>query len=209
VPGGVDVRGERLVFRPVGGEADLVARLQDGDEAAFVALVRQYQSTLVRFAESMVGSRAVAEEVVQDTWLAVVRGVDRFESRSSLKTWLFRILANRARTAGGRERRTEPKRDDELTERFDRAGGWLTPPVPWADQADDRLVAERLARRVTEVLPELPESQRQVVILRDIEGLSATEVDQLLGISDGNQRVLLHRGRTRIRQRLEQEIGAG
>jgi RNA polymerase sigma-70 factor (ECF subfamily) len=172
-------------------------------------LVAEYQTRLVRLAESMVASRAVAEEVVQDTWLAVFRGVERFEERSSFKTWLFRILVNRARTAAGREHRSAPADHDDLQTWFDRSGGWITPPTPWAELVDDRLVAERLAARVHEVLPALPNPQRQVVMLRDVEGLTATEVASMLGISDGHQRVLLHRGRNRMRQQLEAEMGSG
>lgn len=186
----------------------LVERLRSGDEAAFVELVRRHQVPLLRLAEATVGSRAVAEEVCQETWLAVLRGIDRFEERSSFKTWLFRILLNRARTAAGREQRAgRPGRpDDDVTERFDASGAWATPPVPWADRIDDRLVAERLARRVRELLPSLPEQQRQVVVLRDVEGASPAEVTALLGITDGYQRVLLHRGRARLRQLLTEEM---
>ena len=192
----------------VADEAGLVARLRAGDEAAFAALVRMYQAKLLRVAETVVGSRAVAEEVVQDTWLAVVRGVDRFEGRSSFKTWLFHILLNRARTSAGREHRTTSVRDDTFDDRFDGTGAWATPPVPWADRVDDRLVADRLAARVREILPTLPESQRQVVVLRDVEGLSSAEVKETLGVSDGNQRVLLHRARAHIRDCLAQEMGS-
>lgn len=188
-------------------EADLVDRLRAGDEEAFTALVRMYQTRLLRLAESIVNSRSVAEEVVQDTWIAVIRGVDRFEGRSSFKTWLFHLLMNRARTTAGREHRTAWLPEGDVDERFDGAGAWTTPPTPWADQVDDRLVADRLARRVQDILPSLPASQRQVVMLRDIEGLDPADVAQLLGLSDGNQRVLLHRGRARIRQYLAAEMG--
>jgi RNA polymerase sigma-70 factor (ECF subfamily) len=187
-------------------DADLVERLQAGDEDAFVEMVTRYQARLVRFAQATVGSRAVAEEVTQDTWLAVVRGVERFEGRSSFQTWLFRILLNRARSAVGREQRAG-RPDDTLEERFDASGAWASPPVPWADQVDDQLIAEHLATRVQDYLPELPESQRQVVVLRDVDGLAPAEVAELLGISDGNQRVLLHRGRARLRALLTTELG--
>jgi RNA polymerase sigma-70 factor (ECF subfamily) len=187
-------------------DSELVERLQAGDEAAFVELVSLYQARLVRFAEATVGSRAVAEEVTQDTWLAVVRGVERFEGRSSLQTWLFRILLNRARSAIGREQRAG-RPDDTVEERFDAAGAWATPPVPWSDQVDDRMLAEDLAARVHDLLPALPEHQRQVVILRDVDGVSADDVASLLGISDGNQRVLLHRGRAKLRALLTDELG--
>jgi RNA polymerase sigma-70 factor (ECF subfamily) len=192
----------------VAGDLELVERLRDGDEDAFVELVRRYQAGLLRFAESLVYSRAVAEEVVQETWLGVVRGVERFEGRSSFKTWLFRILVNRARSAEGREQRAgRPDAAVDVGERFDASGAWATPPVPWADRCEDRIVAEKLAGRVRQLLPELPEAQRQVVLLRDVEGLGAAEVAGLLGISDGNQRVLLHRARARVRGMLETEMG--
>jgi RNA polymerase sigma-70 factor (ECF subfamily) len=191
-------------------DAELVDRLRAGDEAAFAALVRQYHGPLLRLAEALVGSRAVAEEAVQDTWLAVVRGVDRFEGRSSLKTWLFHILANRARSAGGREARTggfhEALEDDD---RFDAGGAWVTPPEPWDERIEARLDAATLAGRVRDLLGELPAAQRQVVLLRDVEGLPAPDVASLVGITDGHQRVLLHRGRTRLRALLHAELGVG
>jgi RNA polymerase sigma-70 factor (ECF subfamily) len=190
----------------VADERDLVVRLQAGDEAAFTELVRAYQTRLLRLAESVVSSRPVAEEVVQDTWLAVVRGVDRFEGRSSLKTWLFHILLNRARSTAGREARSTPLRESDVGEHFDASGAWATPPVPWADRADERMVAEHLVGRVRELLPLLPAGQREVVILRDFEGLGPAEVCDLLGVSDGNQRVLLHRGRSHLRRQLETEM---
>ena len=192
--------------RLVGTEEELVTRLRAGEEAAFVALVAMYQTRLLRLAQSCGVSRPVAEEVVQDTWLAVVRGVDRFEGRSSVKTWLFRILLNRARSTAAREHRTTSLPEGDVDDRFDSAGAWVTPPVPWSDQVDDRLVAEDLARRVREVLPTLPDVQRQVVLLRDIEGLTAAEVIELVGVTDGHQRVLLHRARARIRQHLAMEM---
>ena len=188
-------------------DVGLVERLRAGDESAFVELVRRYQSRLLRLAQATVGSRAVAEEACQDTWLAVVRGVDRFEGRSSFKTWLFRILVNRARSTASREQRAGQP-DGEAVERFDVNGAWVEPPTPWSERVDDRLVAERLARRVHELLPTLPEQQRQVVLLRDVEEIDAADVSSLLGISDGNQRVLLHRGRAKLRELLTVEIGS-
>jgi RNA polymerase sigma-70 factor (ECF subfamily) len=190
----------------VGDERDLVDRLQAGDEAAFAELVQLYQLRLLRLAQSVVSSRTIAEEVVQDTWLAVVKGVERFEGRSSLKTWLFHILLNRARTTAGRERRVVSLPDGENDERFDAAGAWVTPPVPWDERTEDRLTAEHLAARIRDMVPALPKGQREVVILRDLEGLPAPEVCALLGISDGNQRVLLHRGRAHLRRNLELEM---
>ena len=197
----------RLAFVAVGDEGELVARLRVGEEDAFAALVAMYQTRLLRLAGTVVINRSVAEEVVQDTWLAVVRGVERFEGRSSFKTWLFHILLNRARTTAGREHRTASLPDGDVDDRFDGSGAWVTPPVPWADQVEDRLVADRLARRVREILPSLPDVQRQVLVLRDIEGVAPADVCELLGVSDGNQRVLLHRARARVREQLETEMG--
>lgn len=186
---------------------DLVARLRAGDEAAFAEAIHCYQPRLLRLAQATVGSRAVAEEVCQDTWLAVVQGVGRFEGRSSFKTWLFHVLLNRAHSSAGREQRAG-RADDHLNERFDANAERSDPPEPWADQVDDQLVAARLAHRVHQLLPGLPEHQRQVVMLRDVEGLGTAAVSALLGITDGNQRVLLHRGRTRLRECLAGTVQA-
>ena len=191
----------------VSAEAELVERLRAGDEAAFATLVREHHASLVRLAATFVGSTAVAEEVAQETWLAVVRGVHRFEGRSSFKTWLFHILANRARTVAGRERRAEPVGDEEVLERFDARGHWAEPPVAWSDRVDDRITAQQLVPAVREALSSLPATQRQVLVLRDVEGISAHEVAGLLGVSDGNQRVLLHRARSKVRAALEAGVG--
>jgi RNA polymerase sigma-70 factor (ECF subfamily) len=203
VPVAIDVR-----CAVVADDADLVAGLRAGDETVFAALVREHHVAMVRVATSVVGSRAVADEVVQDTWLAVVRGIERFEGRSSLKTWLFHILLNRARTAVGKERRSGTVPAEPLDERFDVSGAWAAPPVPWSDEVDDRLVAERLAPCARRLIDELPDMQRQVVLLRDVEGLPADDVAEMLGLTAGNQRVLLHRARTRVRAGLEAEMGA-
>jgi RNA polymerase sigma-70 factor (ECF subfamily) len=188
-------------------DATLLDDLRSGDEAAFAALVGRYQTRLLRFAESLVPSRAVAEEVVQDTWLGVVRGIHGFEGRSSVKTWLFRILINRARSAGAHEVRAVPFDDDVLDGRFATSGAWSQPPEPWADAVEARVVADKLAGRVRDCLPRLPEAQRQVLVLRDIEGIDGDDVCDLLGLSRGNQRVLLHRARTRLRALLASELG--
>jgi RNA polymerase sigma-70 factor (ECF subfamily) len=191
-------------------DAELVARLRSGDEEAFRFLVGRYHTALLRLAQTMVPTRAVAEEVVQDTWLGLVKGINRFEGRSSLRTWLFHVLVNRARSTGARERRPTmgtsagPAVDPS---RFGPNGGWADPPVPWPDEVDDRLVAGQLAERIRPRIDELPEMQRQVVLLRDVEGMSAEEVCDLLGLTEGNQRVLLHRGRSRLRSMLEAEMG--
>ena len=189
---------------------DLLQRLRAGDEQAFVVLVRRYHDSMIRLAASFVPSRAVAEEVVQDTWMGVLRGIGGFEGRSSFRTWLFRILVNRARTAGARERRSiaigdaGPAVDQS---RFDAAGAWVAPPEQWIEAIDDRLRAGKMAHRIRSAIEELPSRQREVVTLRDVEGLSSDEVCHVLEITDGNQRVLLHRGRSRVRQVLETEFG--
>ena len=188
-------------------DVGLVERLRAGDEAAFVELVRRYQARLLRLAEATVGSRAVAEEVCQDTWLAVMRGVERFEGRSSFKTWLFHILLNRARTSAAREQRAG-RPDEEVVERFKASGAWASPPSPWSERVDERLVAEKLAHRVHELLPELPDQQRQVIVLRDVEGLPPGDVASMLGVTDVHQRVLLHRGRAKLRALLAVEMGS-
>ena len=179
---------------------------------AFAQLVEQYHPALVRLAATFVPSRAVAEEVAQDTWLAVLRGIDRFEGRSSLKTWIFHILVNRARTTGAREHRTLPVAvGDESSvdsRRFDRDGAWTDPPAPWTDAVEDRLEAARLSALAIDALATLPESQRAVVTLRDVEGLSSKEACDVLNISEANQRVLLHRGRAKVRAALERAEAA-
>lgn len=187
-------------------DGDLVSRLRTGDEAAFVELVRRYHHRLVRLAQTTVGSRAVAEEVTQDTWLAVVRGIERFEGRSSFRTWLYRVLLNRARSAAAKEQRAHLP-EPQLGESFGRDGHWHTPPVAWADRVEDEVVAAQIADRVRELLELLPEAQRQIVVLHDVERVAPAEISAMLGITDGNQRVLLHRGRTRLRALLAAERG--
>lgn len=193
-------------------DRELLDRLRAGDDQAFAVLVRRYQPSLLRLACSLVDNRSVAEEAVQDTWIGVVRGIEGFEGRSSVKTWLFRILVNRARSAASRERRAEPitpEPQSGLDDRFDRSGAWLSPPASWAEEAEDRIFAEELARRARACLERLPAPQRQAVLLRDVEGLPPEQVCSTLGISDGNLRVLLHRGRARLRGMLDAEMGKG
>ena len=167
-----------------------------------------YQQPLVRLALTFVPSRAVAEEVVQETFIGVIRGIGRFEGRSSLRTWIYRILVNRARTTGAREPRhmSLGEERDVLAGRFSANGVWTDPPSPWPDDVDERLAAPELARRLLAAIEGLPGLQRQVVTLRDVEGLSSAEVCELLKISDGNQRVLLHRARTKLRAMFEDEL---
>jgi RNA polymerase sigma-70 factor (ECF subfamily) len=193
-------------------DAELLRRLRAGDERAFVALVERYNGSMLRLAASFVPSRAVAEEVVQETWLAVLRGLAGFEGRSSLKTWLFSILVNRARSAGVRESRTVPVADAGPVvdaSRFGPGGAWLSPPEHWIEEAESRVDAVKLAELLRSALDGLPARQREVVVLRDVEGLTSAEVCGVLSISEANQRVLLHRGRGKLRQVLETELGGG
>jgi RNA polymerase sigma-70 factor (ECF subfamily) len=203
-------------------DAALLAALRAGDERAFVTLVRRHHDAMLRLASSFVPNAAVAEEVVQDTWIGVLRGIGGFEGRSSFRTWLFRILVNRARTAGERERRTIAVGDSTAVgatigagdagaavpaSRFDAGGSWLSPPERWIEEVEDRLEAGKLAGLIRTAIADLPDRQRQVVTLRDIEGLTSEEVCGVLEISEGNQRVLLHRGRSRLRQVIETGFG--
>jgi RNA polymerase sigma-70 factor (ECF subfamily) len=188
----------------------LLRRLRDGEEQAFTLLVERYNPALLRLALSFVASRAVAEEVVQDTWLAVLRGLGRFEERSSLRTWMFTILVNRARTTGVREARSVPLADAGPAvdaSRFGPSGAWAAPPEHWIEEAENRVDAVKLSELLRGGLDGLPPRQREVVLLRDIEGLSSAEACSVLEISEANQRVLLHRGRSRLRQLLESELG--
>jgi len=188
-------------------ERALVRALRARDEHAFAALVRRHHGSMIRVARLYVADRAVAEEVVQDTWLAVLTEIGDFQERCSLKTWIYRILVNRARSRGQREHRIVPfcTLEGESRPAVDpsqfRDGAWCSPPRPWHDPERRLLTLEaRAALRVA--LARLPERQRAVVTLRDVEGLSAEEVVDLLQISDGAQRVLLHRGRARLRDAL-------
>jgi RNA polymerase sigma-70 factor (ECF subfamily) len=202
-------------------EAALVRRLRAGDEAAFEELVRRHHPAMLRVARTYVRDRAVAEEVVQETWLAALAGLDRFEERSSLKTWLFRILANRARTRAVREARSLPfsalaaaeADGDEPAVDPDRfldphgPSPWAAPPADWRGLPEERLLAGETLARVAAAIEALPPAQREVIRLRDVEGWSAPEVAEALEISDGNQRVLLHRARAKVRAALEDYLG--
>jgi RNA polymerase sigma-70 factor, ECF subfamily len=195
----------------VPGDEDLLQGMRAGEEAAFAELVERYHSRLVRLAGTFVANRQSAEDVAQETWVAVIRGLERFEGRSSLRTWLFMICANRARTRGGADRRVVPTGGVEATvsrDRFNAAGGWVDPPRPW-DDVDDRLAAERLAPLVMLAMGDLPEAQRQVVTLRDVEGLTSRETCEVLSITEANQRVLLHRARSRLRTAIEADERRG
>jgi RNA polymerase sigma-70 factor (ECF subfamily) len=189
-------------------DVELLARLRKGDEQAFVMLVARYQQPMLRLARSFVPSQAVAEEAVQDTWMGVVRGLEGFEGRSSFKTWLFQILVNRAQSAGSREKLNPPLERLPVVDpgRFDAQGQWADPVDRWTEDVEDRLDAGTWLPILKAALDDLPPNQRQVVMLRDIEGLSSEEACSVLGISSGNQRILLHRGRSRLRGLLEAEM---
>ncbi len=203
-------------------DAALLDGLRAGDEDAFVALVERHGGALLRHARTFVESSSVAEEVVQEAWLAVVSGVGRFEGRSLLRTWLYGIVANRARTRAVREQRcvpfsalagAEPGAEFEA-DRFlaspARAGGrWTIATSSWAALPDEQLEAEETLALVTSAIASLPATQREVVRLRDVEGWDADEVCATLAVSAGNQRVLLHRGRCRVRAALEAHLDGG
>jgi RNA polymerase sigma-70 factor (ECF subfamily) len=193
-------------------DARLVERLRSRDDAAFAELVRRHQAALLRVARIFVPA-AQAEDVVADTWLGVLNGIDRFEGRSSLKTWIFRILTNTAKTRGQREGRSLPfsaLEDDEghfepavARERFTGAGHWGVPPPAWPEE---RLLRSETRAVLGAAIDQLPPTQRTVISLRDVEGWSAAEVRNALDLSETNQRVLLHRARAKVRRALEQYL---
>jgi RNA polymerase sigma-70 factor (ECF subfamily) len=199
-------------------DARQVADLLAGDEAAFIALVRREHSSMVRFAEQFVSSRASAEDVAQEAWAAVLAGLPRFEGRSSLRSWIFGIVANCAKSRGVREGRCVPlsaltdedEEDSVASDRFfgpgsPQTGRWMHPPEPWPENLLEQ--AESLAV-VREAIERLAGMRREVIRLRDVEGWSAKETCTLLGITEGNQRVLLHRARSRVRTDLERHFSA-
>jgi RNA polymerase sigma-70 factor (ECF subfamily) len=204
-------------------DAELLARLRCGDELAFRTLVERYDATMLRVARLHVRDRQAAEEVVQETWIGVIKGLERFEERSTLKTWLFRILTNRAKTRGEHEARTVPfsalvaadVADDDPAVNPDRfqgpndrfPGGWAAPPPRWETLPQERLLSQETLQRVEEAIERLPPAQRAVIRLRDIDGWDSEEVCEMLGLSHGNQRVLLHRARSKVRAALERYLG--
>jgi RNA polymerase sigma-70 factor, ECF subfamily len=191
-------------------DAEFVNRFRAGDEDAFVVLAGKYRAVMLSLALGYVPSMAVAEEVVQDAWVGVLRGIGKFEHRSTFRTWLFRIVVNRAVSAAARERRSVPVHDLEPADgrsRFDAAGNWDVPPEPWVNQVEDRVTAAKVAARIMAAIGELPPRQREVVTLRDVQCMSSEEVCSALDISQANQRVLLHRGRSWLRQVVESEFG--
>jgi RNA polymerase sigma-70 factor (ECF subfamily) len=206
-------------------ERELLEALRRGDEAAFARLVETLHGSMLRLAMVHVGDRAVAEEVVQEAWLGVLQQLDRFEGRSSLKTWVLRIVSNRAKTRAVRERRTvpfsalaggdleaeEPAVDPDrfLPAGHRWAGHWASPPASWREVPEELLLSRETMAEVERAVATLPAAQRTVLVLRDVEGLSAAEACQLLGLTEGNQRVLLHRGRSKVRATLERYLDAG
>lgn len=209
----------RSVHARAGGDQDVVDRLRGGDEATFVDLVRAWSPAMLRLARSFVSTNHSAEDAVQETWLAMLKGLDRFEGRASLRTWTFSILINRAKSAGVRESRTlvdlRPADDDGNgrptvdAERFQGPrgrypGGWTRDgvPQPW-HQPEKRAVARETLGLIERALETLPSRQRLVVTMRDVQGFSADEVCEVLAISPGNQRILLHRARSALRAVLE------
>ena len=192
-------------------DEDLVDGLRAGDERAFADLVDRYSPSMLAVARTHVASREIAEDVVQDTWVALLKGIDGFEGRSSLRTWLFRVLVNIAKTRGVREKRIMPvDMNDGPTvspDRFQPAGAqwpdhWVRFPMPWRESPEHRLLSGEALDLVRRELARLPEQQRIVVSLRDVDGYDSGEVCALLELTAANQRVLLHRGRARIREAL-------
>ena len=203
-------------------DPEQLTALRAGDERAFVRLIESHHAAMVRLAMSYVPSRSVAEEVVQDTWLAVLNGLGRFEGRSTLRTWIFRILLNQAMTRGRREHRSvpfsalfdpvrEPAEPSVDPARFlDRTekspAQWLHPPRRWEGEPEGRLISRETLDHVGRALDALPASQREVIVLRDVEGWTSREVCNVLDITETNQRVLLHRARSKVRRALEQYL---
>lgn len=203
-------------------DVELVEALRRGDEAAFARLTDELNGPLTRLALVHVPSRAVAEEVVQDTWVGVIRGIDRFEGRSALRTWIFQILLNNARTRGQREKRTlpfsslrrrNPEGRDEPAVDADRfqgrrgeyPGHWARPPVEW-DSPEERLAGDAARGVMLIAISKLPERQREVLALRDIQGYTAEDACNALRLTETNQRVLLHRARSKVRAALERHF---
>jgi RNA polymerase sigma-70 factor, ECF subfamily len=205
-------------------EEQVLAQLRDGDEEAFCALVRRHSPSMTRVAMAFVSRRAVAEEVVQETWLNVVRGLDGFEAKSSLRTWIYAILGNCARRKAEQEQRLVPLPElaadeaagDDLGVSRDRffeegrwSGMWSSAVPPWHDLPEERLLTSELRTTLLEAIEALPRMQRAVITLRDVEGWPPEEVCEYLGVADGNQRVLLHRARAATRAAIERHFEEG
>lgn len=191
-----------------------MARLLAGDEAAFVGLVERHQRAMLGLAATFTRNRALAQEIVQETWMAVLTGLSRFEGRSSLRTWIFRILMNRARTRTAREARTVPFSalgDEDAPAldpaRFDERGMWSVPPVPWEANTPEAILGRKeILAVLDQAVTALPPRQSAVLVLRDLEHLDSEEVCELLDLTEGNLRVLLHRARTAVRAALEPHL---
>jgi RNA polymerase sigma-70 factor, ECF subfamily len=199
-------------------EDSIIAALRAGDESAFTRVVETYHARLMRVAAGYVADPAVTEEIVQETWVRVLRSIDRFEARSTLKTWIFRILVNTALNWVTRERRSTPfsrlaaedadRQPAVEPDRFQPAdalwpGHWSSFPAGWSTTPETRLLSGETLDHIRAAIEDLPTGQKAVITLRDIEGWSADEVCNALQISESNQRVLLHRGRSRVRRALE------
>jgi RNA polymerase sigma-70 factor (ECF subfamily) len=213
-------KASRSIYSGSTDDLDLIAALRSGDELAFTQLVGTYQNRLLRTARTYVNSEAVAEEVVQETWLGVLKGLESFEGRCSLKTWIFQILINRARTRGKREGRMIPfsvmfdPQTDPGAPAVDPSlfndngpeslGGWISPPRDWGKSPEQALLSQESRALVQAAIDALPSSQKQVITLHDVQGWTSREVCDILGISEANQRVLLHRARSKVRQALDQ-----
>lgn len=205
--------------RHSGDDSDLIAGLRRGDESAFVSLVQRYQGPLLRLALAYCRGADIAEEIVQDTWLGVIQGIERFEERASFKTWLFQILVNRARTRARREQRAvsfsslsvEAEAPGEPAVPPQRFRGpndkwpynWALPPHAWGESSDARLLADETLELVKRAIAQLSPAQQQVITLRDVEGWTAEDVCNVLALTETNQRVLLHRARSHVRATLE------
>ena len=206
---------------PYAADLALVERLRAGDEDAFMALVERLQSSMLRVARMFVSTQAVAEECVQECWLGVLQGLDRFQGRSSLRTWIFRILTNIAKTRGQREGRSVPfaslAGDDLDAPSYDPAmflgegerwaGHWSSLPSDWRGIPEDRLLSSETRAVVAAVLADLPPMQAEVLRLRDVAGWSSEEVRNALDLTETNQRVLLHRARAKVRRALDRYLG--
>jgi RNA polymerase sigma-70 factor (ECF subfamily) len=203
------------------GEAHVDSELEAlkaGDEAAFQSLIQRYHSPMFKLAMTYVGDRGVAEDVVQEAWLTCLRSLDRFEGRSSLKTWLFGILVNVARARRRKESRILPfssfwRRDDSDSHRptvdrsrFGSDGMWSDGPRSWDNIPESKVLGDETLKHVRSAIDALPAKQREVILLRDVAGFEATEVVSLLGISPANERVRLHRARAAVRQKLEEYL---
>jgi RNA polymerase sigma-70 factor (ECF subfamily) len=204
-----------------GDETQFIAALRAGEESAFVELIDRYHAHMVRLAHVFVRDAAVADEVVQEAWLGVLRGIDRFEAHSSLRRWISSILINRAKTRAARERRSVPfsaLTDDIGSQSFEPSvepehfrpdaaeqwrGGWVSFPRDWNNAPDEQVLSQETQNHIHACIDALPDSQRDVVVLRDVHGLTADETCRLLRISEVNQRVLLHRGRAKVRRALK------